>query len=94
MPSKITKTDDEWREMLTPEQYEVTAREGPSGHFPESITTPRRMGLQLRLLRSAPLPLGGKVRLGDGLAELLGPGCPGKRRGAGGQQPFYASDGG
>src|SRR5271154_4877458 len=26
MSEKITKTDDEWRRMLTPDQYEVTRR--------------------------------------------------------------------
>ncbi len=33
MAEKIVKTDDEWREMLTPEQYEVTRRKGTERPF-------------------------------------------------------------
>lgn len=28
MPEKIIKTDEEWRQVLTPEQYEVTRKKG------------------------------------------------------------------
>ncbi len=33
MAEKIVKTDDEWRRMLTPEQYEVTRRKGTERPF-------------------------------------------------------------
>ncbi|MBE3605059.1 peptide-methionine (R)-S-oxide reductase MsrB [bacterium] len=33
MAEKIIKSDDEWRRMLTPEQYEVTRRKGTERAF-------------------------------------------------------------
>ena len=33
MGTKLTKTDEEWRELLTPEQYEVTRAKGTERAF-------------------------------------------------------------
>ena len=36
---KITKTDEEWKALLTPEQYQVLRHEGRSGRSPMNIMT-------------------------------------------------------
>jgi peptide-methionine (R)-S-oxide reductase len=33
MPAKVTKTDQEWREQLTPEQYDVLRKQGTERAF-------------------------------------------------------------
>jgi peptide-methionine (R)-S-oxide reductase len=33
MPEKMTKSDEEWRQLLTPEQYEVTQKKGTEPPF-------------------------------------------------------------
>ncbi len=55
MPSKITKTDDEWREMLTPEQYEVTRQGGTERAFSGKYHDAKANGVYNCVCCGAPL---------------------------------------
>lgn len=44
MSEKITKTDEEWRAQLTPEQYQVTRRAGTERAFTGAYTDEKRPG--------------------------------------------------
>ena len=49
--SELKKTDREWREILSEEQYYVTRQSGTEGHFLASIGIIRIWGVLLYLLR-------------------------------------------
>ena len=73
----ITKTDDEWRKLLTADQYYVLRKHGTE----RAGTSPldkeyRRRHVRLRRLRSAPVLLQDQVRQPHRLAELL---CPARQ---------------
>ena len=44
-PGKITKTDEEWRKLLTPEQYRVTRRHGTEPAFSHALNREKRDGM-------------------------------------------------
>ena len=43
-PGKVVKTDAEWREQLTPEQYHVTRRHGTERAFTSPLNDEKREG--------------------------------------------------
>jgi peptide-methionine (R)-S-oxide reductase len=45
MTEKLKKTDDQWREQLTPEQYEVTRRKGTEPAFSGEYDGCKRPGV-------------------------------------------------
>jgi peptide-methionine (R)-S-oxide reductase len=47
MADRITKTDEEWRQMLTPEQFAVTRRKGTERAFTGKYWTFRDQGVYL-----------------------------------------------
>ena len=45
MTTKVTKTEEEWRESLTPEQYEVLRRQGTEPPFSGSYVYSKEDGM-------------------------------------------------
>ena len=70
MATRVTKTDDEWRRGLTPEQYRVLPAEEHRAAF-HGGTPERRNRAPTAALAAAPSSsLRDEVRLGNGLAQL------------------------
>jgi peptide-methionine (R)-S-oxide reductase len=44
-PGKINKTDEEWRKLLTPEQYRVTRQHGTEPAFSHALNREKRDGM-------------------------------------------------
>ena len=84
----ITKTDEEWREELTPAQYEILRKAAPSARSPAPTSTRRRRRVQVRRLRRRAVRLRHEVRLRHRLAELHRPGRRRDRRAARGRSLF------
>ena len=55
MTDKIDKTEAEWREQLTPEQFEVTRRKGTERPFTESYNDCKDKGIFKCICCHAPL---------------------------------------
>jgi peptide-methionine (R)-S-oxide reductase len=45
MPDKVIKTDEEWQQLLTPEQYEVTRQKGTEPPFTGKYYDFKEMGI-------------------------------------------------
>lgn len=64
---KLSKTDAEWRRLLTPEQYEVLRQEGTERPFSSPLNQEKRSGLFLCIACELPLfPSGFKFESGTG----------------------------
>src|SRR5262245_18075018 len=77
-PGKITKTDEEWRKLLTPEQYRVTRQHGTEPAFSHAQSRKARRHVQVRVLRCAAVCVGCQIRFRHWLAQLLGAGRGGR----------------
>ncbi|MEL6372649.1 MAG: peptide-methionine (R)-S-oxide reductase MsrB [Pseudomonadota bacterium] len=53
--TKVTKSDAEWREQLTPEQYRVTRRHGTERAFTSPLNDEKRDGIYRCVCCDAPL---------------------------------------
>ena len=54
-PGKITKTDEEWRKLLTPEEYRVTRQHGTEPAFSHPLNREKRDGMFKCICCGAPL---------------------------------------
>ena len=85
------KTDAEWREQLTPEQYEVTRKAGTERAFTGPYVDEKTEGMYHCVCCGTELLLlGHQVRLRHRLAQLHRAGQPRARRAAARQQPLHA----
>ena len=83
MDEKVTLTDEEWRQRLTPEQYAVLRKASTERPFTGQYVHVRRQGrVHVRRLRRRAVQLRHEVRLRHRLAELLRTGERRRRRGA------------
>ena len=79
MAEKIEKSDAEWREQLTPEQYDVLRRRGTGTVLHRAVLEREEAGrLPMRRLRRGAVRLRDEIRLGHRLAELTRPAAEGR----------------
>ena len=68
---KVSHTDDEWRRILTPEQYQIMRGHGTEMPGSCALLYEKRAGtFLLRRMRRASLPFEGQVRERNRVAEL------------------------
>ena len=68
---KVQKTDEEWRELLTQEQFQVARQKGTRMRGQRRADLQQRgRYLSLRVLRNAAFQIGRKVRQRQRLAQL------------------------
>ena len=89
MTEKLVKSDAEWRAELDPKAYEVLRNAGTERAWSGVYSTRSATGSPLPRLRRRSVPLGHEVRVGLGLAELLGARLAGRRRDAHRSQPRH-----
>ena len=71
MANNITKTEEQWRAELTPEQYQVLREKGTEPAFTGTYYDCHDDGrVSLRRLQRRAVSVGRQVRLRHGLAEL------------------------
>lgn len=71
---KLTKTDDEWRAQLTPEQYQVTRKGGTERAFSGTLYDDHRDGMFHCVCCDAPLfDSGSKFESGTGWPSFFQP---------------------
>ena len=69
---KVTRSDEEWRALLTPEQYDVLRRHGTERPGSCALNHEKRARrVLLRRLRPGTVPFGRKIRERHRLAELF-----------------------
>ncbi len=69
---KVAKTEAEWKQKLTPEQYHVTREAGTECAFTGRVLEHERAGdVSLRVLRGSAVRFADEVQFRHGLAELL-----------------------
>jgi peptide-methionine (R)-S-oxide reductase len=54
-PAKVTKSDEEWRKQLTPEEFHVTRQHGTERAFSGPHLNEKRSGIYARMCCGAPL---------------------------------------
>ena len=69
--ARVVKTDAQWREQLTPEQFQIARGKGTERPFCGTCWTISARGLRLCLLRAAAVLVGWQVQLRHRLAQLL-----------------------
>ena len=74
MPDKIVKTDDQWRELLTPEQYQITRQHATERAFTGEYNNHKADGLYTCACCDEPLfETGTKFDSGSGWPSFFQP---------------------